>query len=103
LIWQNPNFITREDVGIAYRKAKADLFYERGHVNAFALSEYEDNLSPNLEALYQHLQLNSLEWMTSQTFCGDWSVISKAMMGSTKNQNGTRPTQIRSGGYTLKS
>jgi len=79
LIWQNPNFITREDVGIAYRKAKADLFYERGHVNAFALSEYEDNLSPNLEALYQHLQLNSLEWMTSQTFCGDWSVISKAI------------------------
>lgn len=77
--WEDSNFIALKDLGIAYRKAKADLYYENGHANAFAVCEYETNLRFNLEALYNKLHRNSLKWMIRSEFVGEWSVIPKGI------------------------
>jgi hypothetical protein len=77
--WEDSNFITLKDLGIAYRKAKADLYYENGHANAIAVCEYEQNLRLNLEALYNKLCRNSLKWMIRPEFVGEWSVIPKGI------------------------
>jgi len=79
MIWEKSNFIAQSDVWMAYRKAKADLYYERGHPNAFALCEYEENLEGNLANLYTRLTGNSLDWMTEETFVGTWSVATKGL------------------------
>lgn len=78
--WNDPGYITREELGIAYRKAKADLYYERGHANLLALLKYEEALDNNLSRLYQRLNSDELEeWMTKDSFVGDWSVIAKSL------------------------
>lgn len=81
MIWKDKNFITLEDLGFAYRKAKADLYYERGHANSFALCEYEENLYENLNNLYHRLHERSLVWMASPEIIGGWSVIPKKIKG----------------------
>jgi len=77
--WHSPNFITLHDLGIAYRKAKADLFYERGHPNAFELVKFEEHLQENLQRLFQQLQSNSLVWMQENQFVGTWRAIPKSI------------------------
>lgn len=76
--WSDPEYITREDLGIAYRKAKVDLYYERGHANLLALLKYEEALGDNLRRLHKRLNSDELEeWMTGDSFVGNWSVIAK--------------------------
>lgn len=77
MTWTNPNFITALDLGIAYRKAKADLYYERDQPVGLALCEYEMHLEANLSALLEKLRSGELGWMTEPEFVGDWSVIPK--------------------------
>ena len=79
MIWEKSNFIAQRDVWMAYRKAKVDLYYERGHPNAFALCEYEENLEKNLANLYGRLTGESLDWMSGDNFVGTWSVITKSL------------------------
>ena len=71
MIWTQKDFITLKDVSIAYRKAKADLFYERSHPNAIALCKYEENLEENLISLYRKLSSNNFLWMTDSDFVGN--------------------------------
>lgn len=78
--WSNSEFISREDLGIAYRKAKVDLYYERGHANLLALLKFEEALGDNLRRLHKRLNSDELEeWMTADSFVGDWSVIAKSL------------------------
>ncbi len=77
--WENPNFVTKRDVGIAYRKAKADIYYQRDHPNAFALCDYEERLESNLGALFDRLTSGNLGWMTTAECVGDWAVIPKSI------------------------
>lgn len=41
-------FVTVGDLYVAYRKAKADAYYEISHFHALAYTEYEQNLQGNL-------------------------------------------------------
>ncbi|HLG15293.1 MAG TPA: RNA-directed DNA polymerase [Blastocatellia bacterium] len=75
MTWANADFITAQDLGLAYRRAKADLYYDGTHLKDFELCEYEDNLHENLGKLLTQLSLPALDWMTSPQFVGDWSVI----------------------------
>lgn len=78
--WVNDDFITQHDLAIAYRKVKADLYYEQGHANLCALLEYEEQLEENLETLYELLHdLPLYEWVASEDFVGRWSVIAKRL------------------------
>ena len=75
--WENPDFITLADVWTAYRKAKVDLYYERGHPYLLDISKYEENLEHNLNTLYRKLSKPTLSWMTDEAFIGEWSVLPK--------------------------
>lgn len=53
--WDN---LTIEDLVVAYRKAKADCFFENTFPTAIKFSEYEQNLFKNLNRLLDKLQEN---------------------------------------------
>jgi hypothetical protein len=50
-----PSQTTSEDLLLAYRQAKVDVFYERSNHDAIAFAEYERDLLPNLEVLRHRL------------------------------------------------
>jgi len=50
--------LTQIDLIVAYRKAKADCFYEDGFPSAIAFAEFEDDLLTNLDALLSEWQQN---------------------------------------------
>ncbi len=74
MTWQSVNFVSLPDVWMAYRKTKVDLYYERGHPNALALVDYEEDLAANLHA---RLNAETLEWMAEPGFVGTWSLMPK--------------------------
>ncbi|WFO19574.1 hypothetical protein ATS73_001550 [Pseudoalteromonas sp. H100] len=51
--------ITIEDLLVAYRKAKADCFFENTFPTAIKFAEYEQNLLTNLKALLGQLQADA--------------------------------------------
>lgn len=77
--WESFNFITEADLGIAYRKAKADLFYERTVPYMREIYRYEKNLATNLRDLYEKLHSGNLDWMKQSSFLGTWSLIPKGI------------------------
>ena len=79
MLWHDPLFITESDLGIAYRKAKVDIFYERSYPYLRDIAEYEKHLSDNLSSLFQRLTCNDLSWMRNKQFVGSWSVIPKSI------------------------
>lgn len=72
-------YFTAEELGIAYRKAKADIFYDHNHPNLIALCSYEQNLNSNLGTLFKKLTSTNLLWMQDSNFLGNWSVVPKAI------------------------
>lgn len=69
---------TLGDLILAYRKAKADLFYERDHVGAIKFSLYENDLLANLQRLHARLCANKPDWMTDAAIVGDFAYIPKS-------------------------
>ncbi|WP_404361383.1 hypothetical protein [Methylotuvimicrobium sp. KM1] len=53
--WQN---LTLEDLVVAYRKAKADCFFENTFPTAIKFAEYEQDLWTKLNVLLASLQSN---------------------------------------------
>ena len=49
-------FIDIDDLFCAYRKAKADLFFDRSQATAVAFCRYEDDLANNLLRLLERLK-----------------------------------------------
>lgn len=77
--------ITLEDVVYAYRKAKADCFYERSIVIAERFVEYEEALSARLVQLTQRLRNGEIEQLIDETQC-DVVVTSKRLSRHLKNK-----------------
>ena len=77
--WESPFFITEADLGIAYRKAKADLYYERTFPYLRDIYDYEKKLTENLASLYERLHCGDLKWMRESAFLGSWSLIPKGI------------------------
>jgi len=70
---------TIEDLGIAYRKAKVDLYYSTDS-QPTAIAEYEDHLEANLRDLLARINSTDKEWVKSDKFLGDWTLVPKAIV-----------------------
>lgn len=66
------------DLGLAYRKAKVDLFYS-SNPDLLAIAAYEENLSEHLNALLSLLNGNNLKWVEQASFIGGWTFATKSV------------------------
>ena len=66
------------DLGLAYRKAKVDLYYS-SHPSLDAIASYEDALQTNLTALLANLQGDDESWVTRPDFIGGWTLAAKSV------------------------
>lgn len=70
--------LTLSDLLIAYRKAKADVFFENVFPCALKFAEYEQNLVPNLKALLQRLK-SQQGFAKDKDLLGDFRLVPKKL------------------------
>lgn len=70
-------FITLADLYRAYRKAKADAFFEGMHFDALSYLNYEKSLDKNLKLLLGRLRTGS--WISDPRFIGGFSYAPKSL------------------------
>ena len=78
--------ITLEELILAWRKAKVDLYYST-NPPLFDMADYEDKLLDNLKQLCQHINGKDEDWVTRLEFLGTWTLAPKAIKfsgGTTK-------------------
>ena len=73
-----PMTATLQSLGLAYRKAKVDLYYS-SHASLDAIADYEENLHSNLSALVARINSDDESWVTSQDFIGTWTLATKSV------------------------
>ncbi|MCX4189468.1 hypothetical protein [Methylophaga sp. OBS3] len=73
-----------EDLIVAYRKAKADCFFENTFPSAIKFAEYEENLLENLNNLLASLRENS-GFSSDAAFLGDFRLSPKKLGFKPKN------------------
>lgn len=66
------------DLGVAYRKAKVDLYYS-SNASLEAIADYESDLHANLTALLIKLQADDELWVTNPEFMGGWTLATKSV------------------------
>lgn len=69
---------TFQDLGLAYRKAKVDLYYS-SHASLEAIADYEENLYANLLALLAKILGEDESWVTKPEFIGGWTLATKSV------------------------
>lgn len=79
MAWENLTFIALNDLYVAYRKAKVDMFYERDHATAIAFADYEEKLDDYLQALLAELNSPQPNWQSSSDFVGTYGFLPKAL------------------------
>lgn len=70
--------ISLKDLGIAYRKAKVDLYYS-SHASLNAIADYEENLHKNLQLLLESINGESESWVENPDFLGTWTIAPKSI------------------------
>ena len=70
--------LTIEDLLIAYRKAKADCFFENTFPTAIKFAEYEQDLLVNLEHLLNRLKSNA-GFATNEDLLGNFRLLPKKL------------------------
>ncbi len=73
------------DLGLAYRKAKVDLYYS-SHASLGAIADYEDKLRTNLMALLDKIQSEDEAWVITPEFRGSWTLAAKSVDASCWDQ-----------------
>ncbi len=66
------------DLGLAYRKAKVDLYYS-SHASLDAIADYEESIHDNLGTLLAKLQGDDETWVTQTEFIGGWTLGAKSV------------------------
>lgn len=74
-----PAIFSLGNLYVAYRKAKAEAFYENTHFHALAFTKYEQNLSVNLLKLRKRLVSSEANWHTDLAFIGDHAYLPKSV------------------------
>ena len=64
---------------VAYRKAKAEAFYENTHFHALAFTKYEQDLDKNLRQLQARLTRKMQDWPADLAFLGDHAYLPKSV------------------------
>lgn len=80
------DYIALEDLYTAYRKAKAECFFDNVVPTAFKFSEYEKNITRNLNKLYKRLTATNAQWATDLNFIGSYGYIPKSFDTSAWDQ-----------------
>lgn len=70
--------INLQDLGLAYRKAKVDLYYS-SHASLAAIADYESNLHANLTVLLAKIHGDDESWVTTPEFIGGWTLATKSV------------------------
>ena len=86
----NNVLLTIEDLLVAYRKAKADCFFENTFPTAIKFAEYEQDLLVNLNDLLRRLKSNS-GFEGDEDLLGDFRLLPKKLSTyrkSESNENG---------------
>lgn len=76
--------LTIKDLVLAYRKAKADCFFENTFPSAIKFAEYEQHLLENLESLLKKMQKNS-GFGSNKDLIGDFRLLPKKLTTQPKN------------------
>ena len=66
------------DLGLAYRKAKVDLYYS-SHASLTAIADYEAQLHANLADLHAKIHGDDESWVTKPEFIGGWTLATKTV------------------------
>jgi hypothetical protein len=77
MAWNTPQFISLSDMYVAFRKAKADAYYETTHFHALAFAEFERDLQTNLVGLQQRLHDPTPAWPQELTQIGTYTYMPK--------------------------
>lgn len=67
-----------EDLGLAYRKAKVDLYYS-SHSSLLAIADYESQIVNRLQSLLAQLNGADEEWVKTDIFLGNWFLTPKSI------------------------
>lgn len=70
--------ITSENLVLAWRKAKVDLYYST-NPPLLAIADYEEKLLGNLARLLEQLNGENEDWVTTPDFLGSWTLAPKAI------------------------
>ena len=81
--------IELEELGLAYRRVKADLFYTR-NANTFKLLAYEKHLSSNLKHLYDCLV--SRDYAVLYSYCFGYRIVPKGIVFEGENDQALHST-----------
>ncbi|MDN8071551.1 RNA-directed DNA polymerase [Burkholderia vietnamiensis] len=73
------DIFTLANLYVAYRKAKAEAFYENTHFHALAFTKYEQTLDANLRRLRSRLVERPADWHTDTAFIGDHAYLPKSV------------------------
>lgn len=85
--------ITLEDLILAWRKAKVDLYYST-NPPLFDMADYEDKLLDNLEWLCHRINGKDEGWVTDSDFLGTWTLAPKAIPPKKTDQCPTQETTL---------
>ena len=69
---------TMQDIGLAYRKAKVDLYYS-SHATVLNIAEYESQLAGRLGSLLGQVNGVDENWVNAEGFFGAWTVVPKSI------------------------
>jgi hypothetical protein len=69
---------TLEDLGLAYRKAKVDLYYS-SNASLVGIADYEEKLFDNLNALLDRVNADDEKWVEESSFLGGWTLATKSV------------------------
>ncbi|MDB5870107.1 MAG: hypothetical protein JWP96_2439 [Polaromonas sp.] len=67
-----------ENLGMAYRKAKVDLYYST-HPRLSSIADYEKELQGNLQSLLDRINGEDENWISEDTFLGGWTLATKSI------------------------
>lgn len=70
--------ISLVDLGLAFRKAKVDLYYST-HASLSEIADYEEDLHANLSALRVKINGEDESWVKSSNFLGTWTLAAKSV------------------------
>lgn len=73
-----PEYISLVDLGMAYRKAKVDLYYT-GDNSILKVLEYEEKLVDNLNSLHKKLLSKDPSWLSESGSLGSWTLAPKSI------------------------
>ncbi len=77
-----------EQMYLAYRKAKVDVYFERSQPAAIAFCEFEKSLHENLESLARRLLAARPIWFPDREFIGGYEFIPKRLKVPDPNKEG---------------